>query len=85
MLLRSRTALRKREPRASRCTLRSRPTIRNGLAVTATGMYSPGEPAVYHGPMMAPEDPEHVDDIEVRTVAAPHFRQPLSRDGRSAH
>ena len=54
--------------------------IRNGLAVTASADYHPGESAVYHGPRMAPEEPESVDYPEVRTVAAPHFLQPLSRE-----
>ena len=58
--------------------------IRNGLAVTATGDYDPGaEPLPVRGEHMAvhcPGWPEGCDDIEVRTVAAPHFRQPMSRD-----
>ena len=58
--------------------------IRNGLAVTAYGTYTPGaEPLPVRGEAMAVHCPgwgEGVDDIEVRTVAAPHIRQPLSRE-----
>ena len=58
--------------------------IRNGLLVRATGTYTPGaEPLPVRGEAMAVHCPgwsEGVDDIEVRTVAAPHIRQPLNRE-----
>ena len=58
--------------------------IRGGLAVTASADYHPGaDPLPVRGEHMAVHCPgwdEYVDDIEVRTAAAPHFGQPLSRD-----
>ena len=58
--------------------------IRGGLAVTVSAEYHPGAyPLPVRGEYMAVHCSgwdEYVDDIEVRTVAAPHFEQPLNRD-----
>ena len=61
-------------------------TIRNGLAVIATGTYTPGAaPLPVRGEAMAVHCPgwdEGVEDLEIRTLAAPHFDMTfsLSRD-----